>query len=554
LRLKLTADRGITLADASVLGDCLAVAACSEAWRKRHRLGLADGIFAALSLASLLPILIARYALSEDYPNYLAQLFILTAPAGHPVHHYYLAHWQPLADLGVWLVALPLAAISSPEIAMKTVWALGVAGLAGAIWCLHRALHVRSQPTLPLAALILFNLPLSVGLFNYLLGTVVALFGIALWLSWKKRLTPARLIAFNLLAGLTMVCHIAAAAALGLTVFALHAGRGRTLDRRGLAATAAGFVLPAAWLAIVALAHPMISQTGGTAGVSYSLLTKLQLLGAPFFSGVVPADILAATIWLAAIPLVLLRAGGRCHPRLIVPLALWTLTILALPNAVGNAYYLDLRLTIFPAALLIAALAVPPQRQATTMLFAAAILGVLIRVGLMLPAWRAHDQHVESFLAATQTLPLGAKVLTVQAPQIEHAWRCIVPFHWPPLDEHIPTLLVATHAAFVSTVFADPNLQPVEPAAAVRDLAKPAPQAIPWFMLRAGERAERDAAFARQLPPEFWYYVPHAWRRRYDYLAVLHTGCSGEIAPLIGLTPVGESQTYRLYRSAPPRP
>jgi hypothetical protein len=504
----------------------------------RRGLSGTDFVFFALAAVSMLPVLLARYPLCADCLNHMARLFVLTAPDGAPIHHFYTVHWRLSANLGFEIVALPLAAVLPLEIVMKAVWALCVAGLAGAVWFFHRGLFARTQDPLLLAAAAFYNLPLTSGFLGFMLGVTLALFAAGLWLRWRTRITPGRLVAFNLLAGLTLLFHIAAAAALALTVLALHGTSGRRFDIRRSAVAAAGFVVPAMLFAVMALLHPTMS--GADSGtVSFVALSKLSLPVAPTFSGNAAADIVGALLlWGGA--LAVWRFGGRLHPLLAVPLVVWLVTVLALPNQIGNASGISQRLALLPALLLVASLQFPHDRA--KILTAAVCVSVAARIGLVLPDWRSHDSEIAGFRAMTLGVSPGAKLLTVSVPEQPHCLR----HRWQPFDEHVPTLLAMDRAAFVSTIFADPNMQTIEPAAAVRGLASPNAGIIPWELLAAGDANE--AGNVRAQPAAIRRFYPRGWRRHYDYLVLVDTSCAIAMPSSAGLTPVGASAPFRLYR------
>jgi len=188
----------------------------------RGAVGTVDVVFAALALVSLLPALLVRYPESADYLNHLARLFVLSAPADDPIHAFYRVHWHLIPNLGLELIALPLAALLPLEAVMKTIWALCVLGMAASVWFLHRSLFARTQPTLVLGALALTNLPLTTGLMSFTLGLALALAGIGLWFRLGDRPTLRALVMLNVLAAVILVMHVAACATLALTLGALH--------------------------------------------------------------------------------------------------------------------------------------------------------------------------------------------------------------------------------------------------------------------------------------------------------------------------------------------
>ncbi len=505
-------------------------------------IGSIDLVFAALALVSALPVLLVRYPESVDYLNHLARLFVLTAPAGDPVHAVYLVHWQLIPNLGLELLGVPLATLFPLEAVMKIIWASCVLGMAAALWFLHRSLHARTQPTLLLGAICLINLPLTIGLLSFDLGLALALATTGLWFRLGDRATMRSLLILNLASALIVVTHIAACASLALTLGALHVLRrpfGATAMLRRAVTIASGFVLPALLMLVIVLSRTHMPDAAASSSVAYVWRWKLQLALAPAFTGISLSDAIGAlSLWVTL--LLALRAGGSCHQRLIFPLLLWLATLLALPFSIGAATIIDLREAVFPALLLVAAIGFAPTARAwSCAVVAIAIAGVVARTALLMPEWRRHDADVASFRALGDQVARGAKVLVAAAP--DRQGTC-AEHRFAPFDEHIPVLLTIDRAAFVSTVFAKPDLQPIEPAAALGEIAIPDLGIVPWSIL---DSAPNTAAQAAADP---WRIYRGEWRKYYDYLALRRLNCPAEIPPEPDLVPVADSATYRLYR------
>lgn len=530
-------------------GACTAVRRTGLCW--------VDAVFSALTLISLTPILCVRFPQSADYLNHLTRLFILTVPADHPIHQYYTVHWHLLANLGLEAVAMPLAAFVSAETAMKIVWCLCVVGMAAGVWYLHRALFRRTQPTLLLAAPMLINLPLTVGLLNFTLGVVLLLFAVGLWLRFDPRPTARQLALFNVLSGLTLVCHVAACAALALTVGALHVFRGRHFSFFRAAVSAAGFVAPLLLLSAVVLAghhaHPMGLSVSG---IIYQASSKWGMLSAPSYTGIPAADFFGTTSTCIGIGTLLVLRLAKCHASLIPPLFVWAIVLAIMPFEIGVASYIDIRNAAVVGVLLAGSLSCPQAFWGRRRLVAMAglafvVVAVPIRTAIMIAQWQIHEAHIDSFRALGARIPLGAKVL-VSTPDLPARRPCAKPYHWEAFDEHIPTLLTMDRAAFVSTVFADPEMQPIQPTPAVRGYAYPNVGIASWNLLSTGLQGERNPAFFAKQPKAFFYVYPMHWNRRYDYLAMRQLPCDPVFRPTPGLAFVGESQTYRLYRIVKP--
>ncbi|MGB8602568.1 MAG: hypothetical protein WCD42_10280 [Rhizomicrobium sp.] len=514
-----------------------------------------DGAFAALTLASLGLLICVRYPLSADYLNHMTRLFVLSAPADAPIHQYFVPQWRLVTNLGLEIFALPLAKLLPLELVMKIIWALCVAGMAHAAWGLQRALHGKASPSLLLAAPLLINLPLTMGFFGFTLGTVIALYAFGFWV--RRPPTLQRRIVFNLLAALAVLCHIAAGATLGFTLVVWEAVRGRPWRLSGAATgigrAVSGLILPGLVLLIVKLSGPPGSPY--LPAIFYFFNQKIWLLSTPTTTGTSAADTIGTLIF--GLGGIFLLFRGKRQTGVGATLAAWLLLLLALPQGIANASYIDARLVLFPALLLIAGTnlpmlpgSAPLARRGGQILATAAIIATLARLGLMLPDWLAHDRDVASTRALGSALPQGAKVLVsgdgLKAPEGE----------WAPGVEHIPTLWCIDKAAFVSTVFDDPKMQPIGPTPQVRNFARPNVGLIPWPTLMLGAAAERDPRITHSHDARYWYrfwtVYPHHWQERYDYLVMRALPGEAVLPPRPDLALIGQSRVFRLYRIVKP--
>lgn len=517
---------------------------------KRWRLGGLDALFAALSLLSTLPLWLVRYPQNADYLNHLARLFVLTAPADDSIHAFYRVNWHLMPNLGIEIIGWPLAQLLPIESVMKIIWAIGVLGTAFSVWFLHRSVVDRTQPTLLLATIALINLPLTAGLFNFTLGLQVAFIAIGLWFRMGEGVTPRSAVMLNLFAAFAMLMHVAAAAALILTIGALHLSRrpvsiSAMLSRA--AAMAMGFVAPAVLAIAMVLSRSAPPDMETLSNIRYLPLEKLRLSTAPVFTGNYAADLIASLLlWLVLLALPLI---GRTKIRAGVgrTLVTWLIVILALPFGIGIAALIDLRLSVAPVMLLVASISFIPKRRITAVVLGGVIvLGAMARLAILVPAWLDHDAHVASFRSITNSVERGAKILVADAPVAETA--CVGHPIWSGFEEHIPTLLVIDRADFVSTVFDAPDVQPIEPMPAMHGLAMPDIGIIPFAVLVAAETDEGRRRIAKAPAGDLLRSIPVNWRRDYDYVALRRLNCAAEIAPQPDFVPVAESLSYRIYR------
>lgn len=513
---------------------------------------------AALALLTLLTIalpFVVRYPLSADYLNHMTRIFILSAPENAPIHQYFVPHWRLLTNLGLEIFALPLAKLLPLELVMKLVWIFCVAGMAHATWLLQRALHGRTNPAILLAAPLLINLPLTMGFFGFTLGTVVALYAFGFWV--RRPPVLWRRLVFNVAAALAVLCHIAAGATLGFTLVIWEAFRPRPLRfssiSLGAGRAVSGLLLAGGVMLAAKLTGP--ASPPYLPAIFYFFNQKSWLFSTPTVSGTPAADNVGLMVFCLGFLLILIC--GRRPKGLGILLSAWVILLLALPQGIANASYIDARLSLFPALLLIAGSDIPigPEtsvmaRRGGQILATLAIIATLVRLGLMLPDWLAHDRVAAETRALGRQLPQGAKVLVsgndLKAQKGE----------WAPGVEHLPTLWCIDKGAFVSTVFDDPKMQPIAPTGTVRNFARPNVGLIPWSTLMQGEAAEHDPRFARGHDARYWYrfwtVYPRHWQDRYDYIAMRSLKGEAPLPTRTDLKLIGQSGAFRLYRIVKP--
>jgi hypothetical protein len=93
-----------------------------------------------------------------------------------------------------------------------------------------------------------------------------------------------------------------------------------------------------------------------------------------------------------------------------------------------------------------------------------------------------------------------------------------------------------------------PDVQPIEPMASVRDIAKQDAGIVPWQILDGATTESLGKIAPASLAAEWRRVYQPNWRKNYDYLALRRVNCAAEIPAQPDLVLVGESASYRLYR------
>src|SRR6187402_1049723 len=137
----------------------------------------------ALILLSAVPLLLPTLPPLTDLPEHMGRYRIqLSDPASHLRTEYYSFHWAFIANLGVDLLIVPMAALFGLELGVKLI-VIGIVMLtaSGIVWIAREA-HGRVPPPALFALPLVYSFPLIWGFVNFLLSMALALNFYALWL------------------------------------------------------------------------------------------------------------------------------------------------------------------------------------------------------------------------------------------------------------------------------------------------------------------------------------------------------------------------------------
>ncbi len=441
-----------------------------------------------------LPLLAARPAPLQDWPNHVARIHVLIGLLhGDP---FWSAHYRltgflvPGAALDLGMLGLTRAGLSVEAAAQLFLVLTYLCFVVGFLAC-ARALGA-AGPLKPALAILLFDCnALFWGLVNYMLAVGLMLGLLALWLGAARR--PWSRIALAGAGAAALLCaHVVAAVAwiLLLGCFGLCEQRGAASARdRIVGAASPGLAL----LVVGGLLHALPGGTGhdfslhfAGAGAGTDLgslaLRKLALFARVLLGGSPAQDAASLAALLAC------AAAAACaRPRLAAAPALaaaaLVLLVLAAPERIGTGSVLDTRLAILPPLLLASALRLEPAPRAAGWATAA----VLARTLVLAAYWHAAGGVFRDYRQRIATLPAGGVMMAAYGtPLPSLRWQQI---WWPPLSS------LDTQAAFrdllVPSLFANPAQQPIA--------LRPADAALtqPWNLTDATHlRAAADALAA----------------------------------------------------------
>ena len=417
-----------------------------------------------------------------DYPNHLARMHLL-AEGGNA---FYTVRWAPLPNLAEDLIVPPLSRVLPLDTAGKLFLVMIFALMAGGALWLNRCATGCWRWWPLLAFLLLYNRILLWGFLNYLFGIGVALVGTASWLALEGRRWWLRVFASSLVALACFFSHIAAFGFYALVNLGVEivpawgefrARQWATLGRRiGMAAPQ--FVLPA----VLFLGGPQ-DVTGET--VNYAgVWRKVDLLFSVFDNYNRAFDVTCFVLFLGLFGGLVWKKWLRLYPRLGCACAIVFAVYLLLPSQMSGGSGADRRLPTAVFLLLVAA-SEPrfPSRHIAAAVGVAAAALLIIRLGAVERIWRAADRVYTADHAGIDLLPRGARLAVAQPEGLFHVTR--VP------EVHLATLAIARRDAFVPTLFAIPDQQPVMLKPAFAALAAMAQPQLLWAALVTGRAAER---------------------------------------------------------------
>jgi hypothetical protein len=214
--------------------------------------------FAVLFLVSQLPLYIVRYPDIGDYPNHLARLYVLQHLDDSAVlRRFYVAQPGVEPNLALDFLGRSFVSALGPERGLKAFLSLCTLILTTGTIALNIALTRRLTALALGSVLFAQSVLIHFGLFNFVLGTGVALWLAALWINARIKGVGVALAltSFAPLAVVVYLCHLSALGIFLLTVFAYEYSQ--PLDETrfarlgGAALIAACLALPSALVHLV---------------------------------------------------------------------------------------------------------------------------------------------------------------------------------------------------------------------------------------------------------------------------------------------------------------
>jgi hypothetical protein len=408
-----------------------------------------------------IPVFLVQYLPLVDYPLNLARIHILQTWSASPfLQDIYTIQSFMLPNAALDIISVLLADVINPEITAKISIFLIMTTIVTGVGALHYSLF-RKFTFWPLlfSGFLLYNYIFFLGFLNYLLGTGLMLWCLALWILLESRPLYWRII-FGIVSTLILFySHLIAFGLYGIAVTAYGVQRsfaaGRFEKNRLLRAASVTFVsfIPAL------IIYFGVSSTSSDLrqGFSYQSFSGklLSFLFTP--TSLNPRmDIIVAVCVLLLLVMTFYRGKVRIARDSILILGSFMMAFLVLPVGTAHGYHLDDRIPLALLLVFSASVSISiPDVLFRRILVLISVMLFVVRVGVVSKDWIEWDkQYTEYIHILDQVRPNSALLVATETHVADHHQY---PYNWmtPPLL-HLAELAAVRKDIFLPAVYADP--------------------------------------------------------------------------------------------------
>ncbi len=502
-------------------------------FRARHILAL----FILLTAVISIPVLTHQLPPLSDYVNHLARMHVIDTIDSDPyLAKFYEIQWQIIPNLVMDLIVPVLARVMNIYLAGQLFLISTLVLILSGTLALNRALTGRWSVLPLVAAPLLYNNLLLVGVMNYLFGVGLALWALAAWISLRDHTWPWRLTASAAFVIALFFCHLFSVGLYGLGLLAFELQRlwmmrdqplrGRSID---FCATAIPF-LPVIPLLIA-------SPTWGLAQ-DFNWEPNGKIDGLIFVFDVYYDFVALALVGVASLALVWAVRHKVMHFHVMgwLLLGIGSAVYLAMPRVLFATYMADQRLPIGLAFMVLACLDLELRHRFVRRGFAAVLMIlVTVRVAEVQVTWNKLSHTVESVHRSVREIDRGASVLVAYADT--HGGDDVRDLGLV----HAACLAMIERSAMVTTAFTVPGKQILRVREEYSDRADTedgTPPSVEQLLVAAEKPQVENAAY--------WEH----WTKQYDYVYLLFTEKGAENPDPVHMRLVYEGNRFQLYRLA----
>lgn len=447
---------------------------------------------AAMAVLAVLPVLAARHLPLLDAPGHEARLSVLRdiLITGRPSPFYDAGSFF-LPDIGFDTIGLGLVSVAGPESAGRIFFALTLVATLWGILVLNRV-AIGRWSAVPLASsLFLYNLISILGFFSYLFGLALVPWALALRLKRERGPVLGSFLAGAGAGVILLFCHafafgVFAAMSAG---FALTAVMRRRIGVSRLILWGLEFV-PAA---VVFIAMPT-GRAGRMQWDPHIIQFKLFGIVKSVTSGSLTGDVGFMVGTLLLVLLIAARSRVRLTLSFVPGLIALVILYLVLPFELASGFYVDTRMPIAIALLLLAGLDVQIRRSRGTSALVALIVGALVvKQGALAASWRSFDPLIDTAVAALDALPAGSVILQSECRSDPGDVLAVYRERQPPMT-HVAAIASFDGTRFVASTWAIAGQHPVAVKPAYRPYYDLQASFDPSTCTDAGYRSELQRA------------------------------------------------------------
>jgi hypothetical protein len=410
-------------------------------------------MLAGLLLTATLPLLWPPLPPLTDLPGHVGRWHIALAGPDSPLHRYYDIHWALIGNLGVDVLAIPLAHLIGLIPAAKLIVILIVPMTMASMLWLSREVHGRVPPTALFALPFVYAWPFQMGFVNFALAQGLGFAALALWLKLGRTGNLGLRAALFAPIGIALwVAHSAGWGLFGLMAFGAELARLREEGRRWPGAIGGAILacLPLALPIMIMIGFRSDAPRANSTGDWFNFPAKFLWVISSLRDRWQWFDI-ASLVGLLLVLYVGIRERRLGYARLLGWPALFCIGgFLLLPRLLLGGSYVDMRM--MPAIWILALLAIrpPPPGRLANVLALAGLAFFAIRTAATTLSLLLVTTEQRTELAAVQHIPRGAPVLTL-------VYRpCLTPWS-DARPEHLPAYAVIKRDAFVNEQWAIPG-------------------------------------------------------------------------------------------------